>query len=82
MRFERAISAAACSLLFAGLGQLLQGRRAVALWHFLEVVSLLVLGVIDDAHRQLWIGTALAVNSWSVIEAFIWETHRIKASGT
>ena len=79
MRLERAIEAAACSLLFAGLGQLLQQRRVVAFWHFLEVASLLVLSVIDDAHRHLWIGAALAVNAWSVIDAFIWETHRLKA---
>jgi hypothetical protein len=82
MRLERAINAAGCSLVFAGLGQLLQERRAVALWHCLEVLSLLVLGTIDEAHRPLWIGIALTVNAWSVIDAFVGETRRHQAPAT
>ena len=82
MRLERAIASAGYSLLFAGLGQLSQERRRVALWHFLEVFSLLVLGLIDKPHRQLWIGFALAVNAWSVIDAFVWETRRLQTRAT
>ena len=73
MRLERAITSAGYSLVFPGLGQLSQGRRGVALWHFLEVFSLLLVGGVDESHRYLWIGFALAVNAWSVIDAFIWE---------
>jgi hypothetical protein len=82
MRLERAINAAGLSLLFAGLGQLLQERPVVGLWHFLEVLSLLVVGAIDEAHRPLWIGIALTVNAWSVIDAFIWETRRLQTPAT
>ena len=82
MRLERAFIAAGCSLLFAGLGQLLQERRRVALWHFLEVVSLLVVGAIDETRRPLWIGLALTINAWSVIDAFVWETRRLHPPAT
>ena len=82
MRLERAVTSAWYSLLIAGLGQLSQGRRGVALWHFLEVFSLLVVGLIDKPHRQLWIGVALAVNVWSVIDAFVWETRRLQTRAT
>jgi hypothetical protein len=78
VRLERAITSAGYSLLFAGLGQLSQERRRVALWHFLEVFSLLVLGVVDESHRHLWVGFALAVNAWSVLDAFIWEIRRLQ----
>lgn len=76
MRPERAFISAGYSFLFAGLGQLSQERRGVALWHFLEVLSLLVLGLIDKPHGTLWVGFALGVNAWSVIDAFVWETRR------
>ena len=80
MRLERAITSAGYSLVFPGLGQLSQARHGVALWHFLEVLSLLVLGVVDEGHRYLWIGFALAVNACSVIEAFVWEIRRRQPS--
>ena len=82
MRLESAITSAGYSLLFAGLGQLSQQRRGVALWHFLEVFSLLGLGVVDESHRYLWIGFAIAVNAWSVIDAFIWEIRRLQTRAT
>jgi hypothetical protein len=82
MRLEHAITSAGYSLLFAGLGQLSQERRRIALWHFLEVLTLLVLGVVDVSHRNLWIGSALAVNAWSVIDAFIWEIRRLQPRAT
>jgi len=78
MRLERAITAAAYALLFAGLGQLSQERRGVALWHFLEVCSLLFLAVVDENRRYVWVGFALAVNAWSVIDAFVCEIRRLK----
>ncbi|HMI47091.1 MAG TPA: hypothetical protein VK481_00310 [Gemmatimonadaceae bacterium] len=78
MRLERAFISAGYSLLIAGLGQLSQERRGVALWHFLEVFSLLVVGVVDETHRPLWIGFALVVNAWSVIDAFVWEIRQLQ----
>jgi hypothetical protein len=77
MRLERAITSAGYSLLIAGLGQLSQERRGVALWHFLEVFSMLFVGVVDESHRPLWIGLALAMNAWSVIDAFTWDIRRL-----
>ena len=77
MRLERAFTPAGYSLLFAGLGQLYQERRGVALWHFLEVSSLLVVGVVDESHRHLCIGLAIAVSAWSVIDAFMWDFRRV-----
>ena len=82
MRLERAIIAAGFSLLFPGLGQLLQERRGLALWHCLEVVSLLVLGAIDGGQRPLWIGLAVTINAWSIIDAFVWETSRLPSPAT
>jgi hypothetical protein len=82
MRLERAINAAGCSALFAGLGQLLQERRGVALWHCLEVLFLLLLAVIDEAHRPVYIGLAITVNALSVIDAFVWEARRFQAPPT
>jgi hypothetical protein len=82
MRLERPITSAGYSLLFVGLGQLSQERGRVALWHFLAVVTLLVLAVVDESHRHLWVGFALAVYAWSVIDAFIWEIRRRQARAT
>lgn len=82
MRLGSAITAAGYSLLFPGLGQLSQERRAVALWHCLEVVSLLVLGVIDGGQRPVWIGLAVTINVWSIIDAFAWETSRPPSPAT
>jgi hypothetical protein len=82
MRLERAINAAGCSLLFPGLGQLLQERHAVGVWHCLEVVSLLLVGVIDESHRPFWIGLAVAINGLSIIDAFFWESRRFQAPAT
>ena len=82
MRLERAITSAGYSLVFAGLGQLSQERGGVALWFFVEIFSLLVLGVVDESHRHLWVGFALAVNAWSVIDAIIWEIRRLQTRAT
>ncbi|HWL40283.1 MAG TPA: hypothetical protein VNO75_08600 [Gemmatimonadaceae bacterium] len=82
MRLERPINAAGCSALFAGFGQLLQERRGVAFWHCLEFLFILFLAVIDEARRPVYIGLAITVTAWSVIDAFVWEARRFQAPAT
>jgi hypothetical protein len=82
MQLERAFISAGSSLLVAGLGQLLQERRGLALWHFVEVISLLILAFVDASHRPMWVGLAISMNTWSVIDAFTWEIRRFQPRAT
>jgi hypothetical protein len=70
-----AVSDAAASLLVPGAGQWIQGRRAVAIFHFSEVLAFAVAAGIDPTHRPVWLAFVIASAVWNVADAF-W--HRLR----
>lgn len=73
---DRAIDAAALSLLYPGLGQALQGRGVLATSLALAFTGLVVGGLVLPGTRPVWWALALLVGIYGIVDAYRHDRHR------